>query len=147
LYPSSQIVLVTGDKCVHSPGICLEKTLLLFGHGGCQALGRGPDLKHSLHFIVLYHARPQQFSQFACGEAPGHIHLPQAILGHHIALSFEQVIHACSLDVWNSMGIASHHYPSRESRQLQSSIQHRHLLVHGVLQPSHTARNAYCQGN
>ncbi len=136
-----QAVLMGCDVGVDTACIGFEKTLLIFGHGGRQALRRGPDLQHPLHLIVLHHPRSQQLGELAGGKAARHIHLPQTVLGHNKALRFEQVVHGCRLDMGYATGVPPYQHRGGEPRQLQFAVEHRQLLAHGFLEP-HYARGS-----
>ena len=110
-----QAVLMGCDVGVDAACIGFEKTLLVFGHGGRQALRSGSDLQHPLQLIVFHHPRSQQLGELAGGKAPRHIHLPQTVLGHDKALRFEQVVHGCGLDMRDAMGVPPYHVPGRRA--------------------------------
>ena len=135
---------MAGNESVDAPGEGFKEAFLVFGHGCRQVLCCRPDLQDPLHFIVLHHAGPQQLSQLAGGKAARHIHLPQPVLGHDKALRLKQVRNGRCLDMGDAMDVAPHHHRSGQSGQLQLPVEHRQLLAHSVLQPRHTACDAYC---
>jgi hypothetical protein len=48
----------------------------------------------------------EDLRELAAGDTAEKVHLPEAVLGHHIALSFREVFHGCSTNVGDAPTVA-----------------------------------------
>ena len=131
------------DIHIDAAGECLKQAPLVCRHGGGQVFRRGTYLKHALCFVVLHYARTEQFGQLPGGEPSRHIHLPQPVLGQHVALGLQQVLHVGCLDVGDAVGVAPYQHRGGEPGHLNLAVDHRQLLPHGVFQPGGAPGDSY----
>ncbi len=94
------------DEIIHAAREgCQDGSLL--GHEGSLLRLRDSAQVHAAGFAIrLDRGLADDFRQFASRAAAQTIHLPQAILGHRVALQKNRVLPRSSLNVRDAFGIA-----------------------------------------
>ena len=108
--------------------------------GWSRSPGRIPELQNPLHLVVLEERGAQNLRQLAVGIAPEGVHLPQTILGGHIALGHEEIVLCGRLNVGYSMSVAANRDRSREPGDTHVAIQHRQRGLSCRTKPQHNHR-------
>ena len=81
-----QRIPMRGDEEVDAAGVVVQAGAVGRGQAGVDAPSRIAKLEYALHLIVPDERGSEDLRQFAVGVAAQNVHLPQAVLGGHIAL-------------------------------------------------------------
>src|SRR5262245_1043506 len=91
---------------IHASYVCLEITAFFRAEMRDAVFRYLPQGKNALLTVGFDEVAPQDLCELSAGEAAGHIHLPEAILGSDVALGKYQVFQVLGTDVRDSVGVA-----------------------------------------
>ena len=130
-----QPVLMRADKGIHAARVIVEVAAVAVVESRGQPLRRRAHGQHTLHAVVFHELRSQDLRCLAGGHAARHIHLPEAVLGGHIALGKEQIVEVGGLHVGNAMLVAPHYDGRGQARRRHAAVELGQGGAHLVLQP------------
>ncbi len=94
------------------------------GNFNCLA-GRYSEPQDPLLPVVRKKLVPQNLGNFAGGEAPHYVHLPQAVLRSHKSLRKEEIVEIRGLNRGHAVLIPNHGDFGGQTRDLQTTVQLR----------------------
>ena len=111
------------DVSVHSPRIGFEVRAILCRGNLERFLRRHPQPQNPLLAVVLEKVIAKNLGNFAGGESPHHVHLPQTVLRGDIPLSKKEVVEICGLDRGYAVSVTNDRDPGGEAGNLHVSVQ------------------------
>ncbi len=132
------------DECVHPTRIIFEVSAILRRRNLQRFLRGHLQPQNSLLTVVLEEGIAQNLGNFAGGEAPHHVHLPQTVLRCDIPLRKKEVVEICGLDGGHAVSVTNDCDPGGETGNLQPSVQlgqgrARHRIEPGQRPPERRA--------
>ena len=104
---------------VHPARIGLEVRAILRRGNLKRLLGGHSEPQNPLLAVMLQKAVAKNLGNFAGGEAPHHVHLPQTVLRGDIPLGKKQIVQIGRLDRGYAVPVANDRDPGGEARNFQ----------------------------
>src|SRR5260370_32284335 len=106
-------------------GVGLEMSAILVRRKLKRLLCGNSELQNSLLTIMLKKIGSENFRNFASGESPHDVHLPQAVLRGYVALRKEEILKARRINGGHAVSVPAHGHPRREAGNLRRTIRVR----------------------
>ncbi len=108
---------------VHPTRVGLEVGAILRRGDLKRLLGGDSESQNSLLAVVLEKGIAQNLGNFAGGEAPHHVHLPQTVLRGHVPLGKKKIVEICRFNRGYAVSVAHDRHPGGEAGHFDVSVQ------------------------
>ena len=133
-----QAVSVLFDKAIDAARVGFHDVARFRVHLREVAFGGAAEAKGAKLLVDGHGIFAEHFGELSARHAAQQVHLPQAILRHHIAFGFHQVLHAGGANVRHAPAVALHGDGLFQAADVRGAIDLRQRAIH--VPPKHAAR-------
>ncbi len=124
-----QVVRMLFDEAVHAAGVGFHDGARVFVHQADLTVGGAAKLHGAEVFVDRQGRFAEYLRELAAGDAAQQIHLPEAILGHDVALRLGQIFDGIGANVRDAPAVAVDGHFFLQTGQRRAAIQLRQRLV------------------
>ncbi len=95
------------DEGIDASSVVIEESAVAFTQRCDDLFGLGAHLEQALNAVVVDETFAEDFGDLSGDVAPGHVHLPETVLGGDVALGGEEVVEIGGLDMRDSVLVAA----------------------------------------